>query len=1045
MLILAGVSLNALVGDNGIITNSIDAKMKNGVAVLEEWLQQKYVEYYDDVGDYANKPELLANKISGLFHKQGTKNYITSALGGGGVKQYYLINKDALPKEIKSELQNGDAKTNSDYISFIDVYGVTEDLKVYYCKNGLSPESVYGNVGGVDIDPNTKLSKINSNEIIKQTIQNALALGTNDVTVGDIQNLKRLSLEGVSDISALSETYSLQELTLKNLTDLANLSGLENCTLIKKLYFSNCQNISDCSELESLINLEELDIYLPANITEEVANTQVEAICNGLNNAKNLTKLKTIRISGYDALINGSVDSISLQTTSTYGNFSNTDYLSIIHSDIKNKVTLIQLNNNNILSLNGISGFNSITEINISHNRALTSFFGLEHKNNLGVIYSMGCYKELVNDENTVYTGLNDISAISDAMALNGLYIKNNYALRSLGDLTECSKLRKIVADNCDIRDISGISGLIGLTSLSMYNNINLEQVYSLGTLTGLTELYLAQNENMIATQVVTALESTGILAQCGQNYSLPEKYKSYFTALLTEYRLSGQGLENDSEIIQKFLSSSSVTNVRVLDLTDNPALTDDCLQEFLPRMTNLRALSLKGNLNVASLNFIGAGKVTGLYELDVRGTNLTDLSVLETYGTELCALLIDNASTDFSKIPTTINEYLSHYHATRSSRITNATERNNFERSFIHVNINYYGNCHGLVLDGDLTNFSFPATLTGITNIFMATGFLSSSDRGTLDLSKLPNLESIYLRNPKGLIKLPSSLKNYTHSTGYGNIDLSACTNLEHIDLDENYDYWTELSSIKKFPPLLTITRSFMTNLDFASGEDMDFSNLTSLSIGFSGNGFNSISGLEKFTALTSLYINKFYKGVTTMDGLYELTNLKRLTIAFTSNCGLTVLDLVDPTDSTKGCLNLEYIEIYNSSNLIRVNGLGYLTNVINLKIYDTSLNSIAGVENMILATNMSLSNNCLKDLSVFDTLILNSKNNNANSIVNLKTLSLNRNLIEEYSVSNYDNAQVLLNLKDYCSIDVRSIISGCNEISSCSRIQNINNIICQ
>lgn len=47
MLILAGVSLNAIVGDNGIITNAQNANMKSGIAVLEEFLHEKYVENYN--------------------------------------------------------------------------------------------------------------------------------------------------------------------------------------------------------------------------------------------------------------------------------------------------------------------------------------------------------------------------------------------------------------------------------------------------------------------------------------------------------------------------------------------------------------------------------------------------------------------------------------------------------------------------------------------------------------------------------------------------------------------------------------------------------------------------------------------------------------------------------------------------------------------------------------------------------------------------------------------------------------------------------------
>ena len=42
LLILAGVSLNATIGDNGIITQAQNAKYTQGIATLEEYLQEKF-------------------------------------------------------------------------------------------------------------------------------------------------------------------------------------------------------------------------------------------------------------------------------------------------------------------------------------------------------------------------------------------------------------------------------------------------------------------------------------------------------------------------------------------------------------------------------------------------------------------------------------------------------------------------------------------------------------------------------------------------------------------------------------------------------------------------------------------------------------------------------------------------------------------------------------------------------------------------------------------------------------------------------------------
>ena len=118
--------MNAIVGDNGVITNAMDAKFNSGIAVLEEWVQQKYVDFYDDVDKYNSKPELLNAKIKNFLLKDGTKIYVTY-----NGKMYYLINKSSLPKEIQEQLVGGDTTEYSQYIRLQDVYGVTSDLKIY--------------------------------------------------------------------------------------------------------------------------------------------------------------------------------------------------------------------------------------------------------------------------------------------------------------------------------------------------------------------------------------------------------------------------------------------------------------------------------------------------------------------------------------------------------------------------------------------------------------------------------------------------------------------------------------------------------------------------------------------------------------------------------------------------------------------------------------------------------------------------------------------------------------------------------------------------
>ena len=168
MLILAGVSLNAIIGDNGIITNAQNASLKSGMAALEEWLQQKYVDYYDNSSEYENKQELLADKIKGLFLKDGIRNYV---INNG--KIYYLINKSKVPPEIQEGLNGGNTTEYSKYIRLIDVYGVTDDLKVFYCNS--EDGTTFGNIESSNIDlDKVEAKSINSDSSMKSFIKDEL-------------------------------------------------------------------------------------------------------------------------------------------------------------------------------------------------------------------------------------------------------------------------------------------------------------------------------------------------------------------------------------------------------------------------------------------------------------------------------------------------------------------------------------------------------------------------------------------------------------------------------------------------------------------------------------------------------------------------------------------------------------------------------------------------------------------------------------------------------------------------------------------------------
>ena len=81
MLILAGVSLNAVIGDNGIITQAQNATYMQSVAVLEEFMQQEYLKLYGTLDNPENKIDYFINDTS------DSRNYIQKAMNNN----YYFM------------------------------------------------------------------------------------------------------------------------------------------------------------------------------------------------------------------------------------------------------------------------------------------------------------------------------------------------------------------------------------------------------------------------------------------------------------------------------------------------------------------------------------------------------------------------------------------------------------------------------------------------------------------------------------------------------------------------------------------------------------------------------------------------------------------------------------------------------------------------------------------------------------------------------------------------------------------------------------------
>ena len=995
MLILAGVSLNATIGDNGIITQAQNATYMQSIAALEEYLQTEYVKYYDETENYTSKIELLSSKLGNLCLKDGTKNYITY-----DGKMYYLINKQALPDDVKNQLKGGDTTEYLKYIRLQDVYGVTPDLKVYYCESGT--DSALGTLDSTKLDPKIPLKKINQDAEMKSAITEALAsvgvtVGEDGVTVGDASKIKNLELDGskhnITSISGLSELSSLKTVTLSNL-NLNDLDGLQNCTLLYYVYFKNCK-VNDYSKLATVLDLQYLYLYLPPSMSEADANAQVTNLGNGLANATELNKVEYFGISGTTDMMDGNYHYGINSTKDKYTYYSKsksqlTDIqgLDKLPDNIKKNIKYMSLNNNNFNDISVLQTFTKIYSLDIMGNYNLTNLTGLE-EHSMVYLTAQNC-------------NFDNIKGLSGNSKLKYVSLKGNLHLTSLNGLNDSIDLALLIAYSCDLSDITALNNHTKLNYLDLSTNVNLKNVLTLGTCIGIKQLYLSDNINMIGTEVRDALanSNTHILENCGANYSIPSKYNLYFSTL-TYYDYSNLGLTDESDEINSLKNKTKVTS---LNLSGNPNLSNDKLQEILSTMTGLKALSLNGCRNLAAIDFVGQGKVTKLIELDLRNTKseLIDLSNLNDYGTKLQTLIINNSNIDMSKIQITIN------------RLSNAS------LDYIEECISgkYYWQARGILIDGNLSNYSFK-NCNEITKIATYETILDNGNdniSGKLDLTMCNNLTEYYSYTNKMNVKLPSSLEKFS---GRKNLvaDLSLCNKLKYYYRLSPYqnaminDFKTLNSSAK-----LEKIELYKDGLsDFSFLNFIDTSNLIEIIV--FGNG----SDYQPST-------------IKNLDGIENALNLTTLTIDGSN-------DFID-TSAISKCTNLNSITISDCPNLEKVSGLQDLSKVTTLNLYNCKIGRIEGINNLVNVETLNLSNNKISDISFLknmkklsDSIYLNGNNISdisslegtlLNGKISYNYLNLNDNIIQTTSINGNNNVETL---KKLYSAGLRNLeISGNN-----------------
>ena len=916
MLILAGVSLNATIGDNGIITQAQNVKYVQSRAKLEEFLQQYYVENYDEFAEAENKAVALKTYrgSASWFYQGSPLGYIVDNDGNS----HYFINVNGLPDDIRNSVVGGTANgkenlTYADYVKMKDVYGVTSNLKVYYCPDGKN--SIEGvNISELDLADSTKEIFAAGSNMAK------LITGSDEknVTLEDTKTIKKITINKESGITSLKDMYafpSLEEVILENMT-LNTLDGLENATKMNYIFFKNCK-IGNYSALgKNADRLVYLYFYKPTN-------DELRKLCDkdtGIS-SYDFPNLKYMAFSGtLDRICTVNSGGEQLGDNCNYVDRNNelTDIspLSNLSKVTAEAVKYLSLQNNAIMSVDSIKNFKNIILLRVDTNK-LTTLSGIENMQSLYYLFAqnnlLGTNEEIFGDNNNdgYDDGINETNALNALSNKKNLYylgLTYNNDLKFIHYLINDTNLKYLVMSTCVNLDTNSLLKIKSILN-SCTGLLNLNSKYSLILLNEQTLMLNLSNRTLSKNEFLT--------------------------------------LKNNNYIQDLNLTSLKITNDAGTEIVGNEL--NNVLNEVLSTMTAIKNLSLY-NVKINDISF--AKNLVDLQRIDLRDTNVTTEtknSNGENNGLEVlnnCKSIIRlmiNGYADCSKIQPTI---------ARCNDCWNYTSIFNW-----------------FFRDGAFcaTNLETLKTLqkcTDLENLVMCFNGYSLSEN--IDLSNLTKLKKFIYRCLGGYsysFIMPSSLEEINVMNGYC-VNLKNCRDLKKLtfnnclsvndefgycQLNTNADIvvtidWLDFGAntlkfldgknVTEFhtgvnsdiiyscdykcfnlnwPKISDITCPYMNSVDGTIGGIKNLTNLRSLNLGV--DSIVDLSGIENLTNLQSLDLSS-----NQIKDVHKLGNLNKLsTLNLSNNCIFDDTTFFDENNNKVKIKNLEVLANMNKNGQLR------------------------------------------------------------------------------------------------------------------------------
>ena len=999
MLILAGVSINAVVGDNGILGKTQDSVYLQSIAVLQEYLQMEYSNYALDDNPYGTAYGLLNAKHPGWFY-QNAQGYILDSEG----HVLYLIKKSGLPEEIQKQIKGGDASKVSQYYKQKDVYGVTSDLQVYYCSNGTS--TIMG-LTTEDLDKDNPLEIAYDEDSLLSKVINGVGedgKALEALSTQDLKSIKTLTIDTTEKLALLQEFKklpSLQTVYFINLT-VPTLEGMQYATNITEVRFTSCA-VQDYSALCGLSKLNKLYLITPTG-----KNTDVATLCSsdkGIATAE-FGNLKYFGIVG-DATY---IQSTSKGYSSTRYDITDISGLSNLSTITKQSIQYMYLQNLQLTSIGNLSDYVNITILRLEEN-ALTTFNGIQNMSQLTYLIAPTCYsnttstytigKEETDTQNTSTDALSYIYKNDEGKntSLYYLDIRNAQNLKWTGYLSSCSGIRYLYMDNnTAIKDVSTIANVIGNCGV---------------------------NYTMSSTMTVDIISNTSVKLDLSNTTITENQFRN---------------LKNNTSL--KFLNLRGTVIISNTNTELSSAILTDLYNEVLSTCTSMVHLCLGNQPNLTNINFIS--NMIKLKSLDLYGCNsISDISVLES----MTNIAI---SEENEKIATNPNwEYDGSTFKLGFLNLSNPNlVLNNIQKTISRLGedgFDYWNSSSQTSRGVWISDAILLKKLEGCTDLtklcmvkcYDAYNEYMKNLTIDLDLSSCALLKEVYLYRSAIKFKFPLALEQFT--TGYSDcvaVDFSNCSNLKRIGFSSDYPASVLINSMNSLPDNLTKVETI--NISTCRS----YENFEWLS------KFSNCKNLDTFT-LTQCHKTNGAK-FKDLSGLAYLTYVKNITISYASR-SYNTHKIILP--NLGGLNRLEYLYV-KSGNIDDISNLSACIHLTNLTIAGTDIRKVNALSNLTYLTSLSLSDNKITDITGLENLnnltYLNLSTNNLNDIKplenlkKLETLNLQNNALYDSSYDNtgkpYYTLTVFADLNQKQDGNLKNLYLSGNNIEDFSMLQDSN-----